>query len=84
MTTESETPPLITPLVDRLTSAYAGQVRREEVTSLVADAVAAVQMFGTVDGELLDMAGRIAERDLRLRIGLEREAARLDPETRVR
>jgi hypothetical protein len=41
----------------------------------------AVRYFGAnADAEMLALAERVAEREIRLRVGLEREVARLDPE----
>jgi hypothetical protein len=80
----TQAPERLTALVERLSERYADQASYEEVVTAVGQAVGAVDMFGAVDAEMLELAERIAERDLRLRIGLERDVARLDPETRSR
>jgi hypothetical protein len=73
----------LTQIVERLAATY--QVPREVVSGCVDSAWEAVRYFGaTEDAEIIDLAERIAERELRLRLGLEREVARLDPETHTR
>jgi hypothetical protein len=77
-------PDRLTILIDRLTREYAPSAAPVIVRSCVDAAWEAVGYFGaTDDGEMLDLAELIAERELRLRLGLEREAARLDPENHV-
>src|SRR3954462_4364060 len=82
MTTEPTTPAPRNTLVHELMATYPGHVRPEEVAALVHDALTAVRMFGTATEEMLARARRIADRDLRLRLGREREVARLGPESR--
>jgi hypothetical protein len=78
MTTDAACDRLST-LVDRLAAEYS--TPRVIVSSCVESAWEAVRYFGaTGDSEMIDLAERIAERELRLRLGLEREVARLDPE----
>jgi hypothetical protein len=73
-------PARLSTLVDRLAAEYS--TPRDIVNSCVGSAWEAVRYFGaTDDAEMIDLAERIAERELRLRLGLEREVARLDPET---
>jgi hypothetical protein len=73
----------LTRIVDRLAAAY--PARREIVAGCVESAWEAVRYFGaTDDAEMVALADRIAERELRLRLGLEREVARLDPESHTR
>jgi hypothetical protein len=67
-------------LADRLSAQYS--TSRDVVRSCVGSAWEAVRYFGaTGDAEMIDLAERIAERELRLRLGLDREVARLDPES---
>jgi hypothetical protein len=67
-------------LVDRLAAEYS--TTPDVARSCVDSAWEAVRYFGaTDDAEMIDLAERIAERELRLRLGLEREVARLDPES---
>jgi hypothetical protein len=57
----------------------------EEVLMCVQHARDAVEFVGAADDrEVAAVAEQIAERDLRLRLGLDREAARLDPERHER
>lgn len=81
MTTLQSPPVQIMSLVDRLARTYAPAATRTDVAICVNSAWDAVRLFGA-DGveDISAVAGRIAERDLRLRLGLDREAARLDPE----
>jgi hypothetical protein len=56
-------------------------VDRQAATTCVSQAWSAVRFFGaTADEDMIEMAAGIARRELRLRLGLEREIARLDPE----
>jgi hypothetical protein len=72
-------PDRLSTLADRLSTEYS--TSREIAGSCVKSAWEAVRYFGaTDDTEMIDLAARIAERELRLRLGLEREVARLDPE----
>jgi hypothetical protein len=74
-------PDRVTTLIDRLTAEHSPLATRDDVTTCVTAAWGAVRFFGAGDDEeMLVLAERIAERDLRLRLGLEREVARLDPE----
>jgi hypothetical protein len=74
-------PARLTLLIDRLTRDYAPTASRAAVQACVESAWDAVAYFNASDDvEMLDLAERIAERELRLRLGLEREVARLDPE----
>jgi hypothetical protein len=77
-----EAPPVrLTALLDRLTSEHAGVATPQEIAACVRGAWEAVRLFGAADdAEMVDVAARIAERELRLRLGLDREVARLDPE----
>jgi hypothetical protein len=85
MTPQTRIPARLSALVDHLVSLHDGDASREEVVVVVQQAVAAVSLFGPADdGDLLTLTETIAERDLRLRLGIEREVARLDPETRRR
>ena len=60
---------------------HGDRVTRDVATACVAQAWEAVRYFGADDDEeIVALAERIADRELRLRLGLEREAARLDPE----
>jgi hypothetical protein len=73
----------LTKIVDRLAAGYPAS--RDVVGGCVESAWEAVRYFGaTGDAEIVDLVERIAERELRLRLGLDREVARLDPETHVR
>ena len=75
-------PARLTQLIDRLTREYAPAASRGDVEHCVASAWDAVVYFSSSDdSEMLDLAERIAERELRLRLGLEHEVARLDPES---
>jgi hypothetical protein len=70
-------------VVDRLATEYS--ISRPVVTACVESAWEAVSYFGASgDSGMLELAERIAERELRLRLGLEREVARLDPENHTR
>jgi hypothetical protein len=70
----------LTTIVDRLSAEYS--TPRDVAQICVDSAWDAVRYFGaTDDAEMVDLADRIAERELRLRLGLEREVARLDPES---
>ena len=72
--------PQFTDLTDRLISSYP-DATRAEVAGCVTSAEDALGYFGASDdADMMAMAERIAERELRLRLGLEREIARLDPE----
>jgi hypothetical protein len=74
---------LLTKIVDRLAAAYPAP--RDVAGNCVASAWEAVRYFGaTDDAEIVELVERIAERELRLRLGLEREVARLDPENHTR
>jgi hypothetical protein len=80
MTTETAPTPLAH-LVDQLAAEHGSAVTRDEVAHCVVSARSAVDYFGVTDeAEMVDLVRRIAGRDLRLRLGLEREVARLDPE----
>ena len=71
----------LTALIDKLMAAHGDLVTRDAATACVMQAWEAVQYFGASgDAEIVALAERIADRELRLRLGLEREAARLDPE----
>jgi hypothetical protein len=73
----------LTKIVDRLAAAY--RAPREVAGHCVASAWEAVRYFGaTDDAEIVELVERIAERELRLRLGIEREVARLDPENHNR
>jgi hypothetical protein len=75
-------PARLTLLIDRLVREYAPAASRAAVAACVESAWDAVMYFNsTDDSEMLDLAERVAERELRLRLGLEREVARLDPES---
>jgi hypothetical protein len=75
-------PARLTLLTDRLLAEYAPAASRAAVQTCVDSAWDAVAYFNSSDdSEMLDLAERIAERELRLRLGLEREVARLDPES---
>jgi hypothetical protein len=76
-------PPALSASIDHLRLTYADDgATYGDVIQCVASAWDAVRYMGAVDDvEIATLAGRIAERELRLRLGLEREAARLDPET---
>jgi hypothetical protein len=75
------TPDRMALLVDRLAAEYSATASREVVTMCVESAWMAVRYFGAnADAEMLALAERVAEREIRLRVGLEREVARLDPE----
>jgi hypothetical protein len=81
MTTDAACDRLST-IVDRLSAEYS--TPRDVARICVDSAWEAVRYFGATDNaEMVDLADRIAERELRLRLGLEREAARLDPESHV-
>jgi hypothetical protein len=68
-------------LVERLVEDHDGAVTAEVARDAMTRAWEAVGYFGaTHDADMLQLAHRIADRDLRLRLGLDREAARLDPE----
>ena len=83
--TSSSTPQQLSTLVEALLDAYAPAATREAVTLCVAGAWEAVRFVGATEEEdITVLAARIAERDLRLRLGLDREAARLDPEKHTR
>jgi hypothetical protein len=85
MTALSPTPPQLSTLVDTLLDLYGPAATREAVTLCVAGAWDAVRFVGaTGEDDITTLAARIAERDLRLRLGLDREAARLDPENHTR
>jgi hypothetical protein len=74
-------PARLTLLIDRLVRDYAPAASRSAVQTCVESAWDAVAYFSSSDDpEMLDLAERIAERELRLRLGMEREVARLDPE----
>jgi hypothetical protein len=75
-------PPALSAAIDQLRIQYAGDgATYGDVIQCVAAAWDAVRYMGAGnDVEITTLAGRIAERELRLRLGLEREAARLDPE----
>jgi hypothetical protein len=74
-------PVRLTLLIDRLVREYAPAASHAAVQACVEAAWEAVAYFNSSDdSEMLDLAERIAERELRLRLGLEREVARLDPE----
>jgi hypothetical protein len=82
VTAISSTPPQLSTLVETLLDTYGPAATRQAVTLCVAGAWDAVRFVGaTEEDDITVLAGRIAERDLRLRLGLDREAARLDPET---
>lgn len=81
--TEPLNPAQLTDLVRRLEQRHAPDASTEIVVSAVRRAVDAVRMFGA-DAEILALAEPIAESDLRLRLGLDHEVARLDPERRER
>lgn len=85
MTALSPTPPQLGTLVERLLDTYGPSASREAVTLCVASAWEAVRFVGaTEEADITDLAACIAERDLRLRLGIDREAARLDPEKHTR
>ena len=68
-------------LVDRLARKYSDHSTRADVELCVATAREAMAYFGADDDvEMHGVVERIAERDLRLRVGIDREVARLDPE----
>jgi hypothetical protein len=80
MTLEATPEPLVA-LIDKLMAEHGGAVTRDVAASCVTQAWDAVRYFGaTGDESMVGLAERIAERELRLRLGLEREVARLDPE----
>jgi hypothetical protein len=73
----------LTTIVDQLAATYPAP--RDVVGSCAETAWEAVRYFGaTDDAEVVDLVERITERELLLRLGLEREAARLDPESHTR
>lgn len=85
MTTTDPSPSHLTDLVTRLERDYAGRATHEDVVVCVRNAWDAVCFMGAADdGDMRALASRIAERDLRLRLGIDREAARLDPENHHR
>jgi hypothetical protein len=74
-------PPRLAAVVDRLMTTYDGAATREAAMACVTHAWDAVRYFGATDDEsMVTLAERVAERELRLRLGIEREVARLDPE----
>lgn len=73
------TPVRLVALVDKLAAQY--EVPTDLATTCVTQAWEAVRYFGAAaDDSMVDLVGVIATRELRLRLGLEREVARLDPE----
>lgn len=67
-------------VVERLIEEHDG-ITIDVARDAVARAWEAVGYFGaTGDEDMIGLAHRIADRDLRLRLGLDREVARLDPE----
>jgi hypothetical protein len=74
----------LTVLVERLSTEHEGMATRSDVAAIVRDAASAVQLFGPPDDDMLAIVEVIAARELRIRVGLERDGARLDPETRNR
>ena len=75
-------PPALSASIDHLRDRYAGEgATYGDVIQCVTAAWDAVRYMGADnDVEITTLAGRIAERELRLRLGMDREAARLDPE----
>lgn len=85
MTTTEPLPTHLFDLVDRLHDAYGHRAKRADINLCVASAWAGARYLGaTGDADVGQLIARIAERDLRLRLGLDREAARLDPESHHR
>lgn len=85
VTTLQPAPAHLFDLVERLFDGYGHRATRDDVTLCVASAWAGVQYVGADNDDEIDrLVSRIAERDLRLRLGLDREAARLDPESHLR
>jgi hypothetical protein len=73
----------IRPLVERLAAQYPA-VDRHELVRAAASAVAAVNSLALGgDEDAADLVAMMTEREIRLRLGLDREAMRLDPETRM-
>jgi hypothetical protein len=73
----------IRPLVERLAVEYPA-VDRHELVRAAATAVAAVDSLAlSGDEDAADLVAMMTEREIRLRLGLDREAMRLDPERRM-
>jgi hypothetical protein len=84
MTTLHPPSPQIATLVEQLAADYAPDASHQDVLVCVNGAWDAVRLFSASgDDGIASIAARIAERDLRLRLGIDREAARLDPESRA-
>lgn len=73
----------IRPLVERLAAQYP-TLERHDLVRAAATAVAAVDSVALgQDEDAADLVAMMTERELRLRLGLDREALRLDPERRM-
>jgi hypothetical protein len=73
----------IRPLVERLAVQYP-TVERHELVRAAAGAVAAIDSLSLGhDDDAAELVAMMTERELRLRLGLDREAMRLDPERRM-
>ena len=73
----------IRPLVERLAQEYP-TAQQHELVRAAASAMAAVESMAlSDDDEAASLVAMMTERELRLRLGLDREALRLDPERRM-
>ena len=73
----------IRPLVERLAEQYPA-AERHEIVRAAATAMSAVDSLALGgDEDATALVAMMTERELRLRLGLDREAMRLDPEKRM-
>jgi hypothetical protein len=73
----------IRPLVERLATQYP-TLERHELVRAAASAMAAIESMSLGDdADAADLVAMMTEREVRLRLGLDREAMRLDPERRM-